>query len=179
MEDMPKNWKELIALIIGGGIFTFLGSIITQIFNKNKTKSEEVKNNSEADKAEAEADLARARFMAETQKALAEMAKELQAMREKYDQMYDAREKERDARQKERDDERKDKQRIMDQVSSLSAQNVELKDQVHHRDQVSFERELAFQARIGELELRVTEQGSKVDVIERKTGSLENKMPKH
>lgn len=92
MDSLEKYWKELIAIIVGGGFFTFLGTILNQIANKNKTRSEETKNNSEADKLEAEADLARGRFMVETQKALADMAKDLQAMREKYDLMYDARE---------------------------------------------------------------------------------------
>jgi hypothetical protein len=179
VESLEKNWKELVAIIIGGGLFTFLGSLITQILNKGKMRSEEIKNTFEAEKMEAEADLARARFMTETQNALSVMAKELQAMREKYDLMYEAREAERNAREAERQAERDDKKRIMDEVSSLNAMNVTLNEQVHKMTQTAFERELASQARINELEKRVQEQAGKVEVIEKKTGSLEDKMPKH
>jgi len=59
------------------------------------------------------------------------------------------------------------------------SKNVELVEKQHRQDQASFERELASQARITELEKRVAEQVVKVDDIEKKTGNLEDKMPKH
>lgn len=67
----------------------------------------------------------------------------------------------------------------MDEVSWLSAMNATLNAQVHKQNQEAFERELASRERITELEKKVADQGNKVELIEKKTGSLEDKMPSH
>jgi hypothetical protein len=54
-----------------------------------------------------------------------------------------------------------------------------LTDQVHAQDKSKFESEILFQARINELEKRIDGQGRKIETVEKKTGSLENKLPSH
>ena len=190
MDSLEKYWKELIALIIGGGLFTFLGTLLNQLFNKNKTKSEEDKNNSEAVKnkadtqrIQADAELTRAKLLLELQQGLLDVQNALEDMRVKNEEMYQARELERTAKRAELDRIQNDLQLVKESLATENAKNFSLTEDQKKMKQEAFEKDIAAQQEIKSLRDELASHKVKVDEaivdIQKQTGNLEEKMPKH
>jgi len=163
LEQLEKFKTEIFALLsLVGGFF----------IGRRRNNAEAANSEADADKKKAEEEAIRVQMVIDLQNSLLTVQKSLDDMREKNDQMYKARESERDAR-------RAEQERILANQSTIMARNEILSDKLAKQEREAFERELASQNKIAELEKRIEGQGQKLVVIEKKTGSLEDKMPKH
>jgi hypothetical protein len=158
--------------LLDNGLVAFLGVLIGLLFGRRKENSESSKN-------EASAEALRTQIIIDLQKSLIEVQNGLEDMRRKNDEMFTSREAERNAREAERAAWRAEQVRITSEVREITTRNILLTDQVHAQDKSKFESEILFQARINELEKRIDGQGRKIETVEKKTGSLENKLPSH
>jgi len=146
-------------------IFVFLSTLLGYILGRRKINADVANTDADSNKAKAEEVQIRVQTMLELQRGIAE----LQA---KFQEMYDANEARRNANRTEQD-------RMAAQLSDVTARNVILSDQIKVSDARNFERELVWQAKIAELEKKLLLQETRVEFVEKKTGSLENKMPLH
>jgi len=129
------------------------------------------RNNAEAESSEADAEKKKAEEDAIRLKTMLDLQNGLADLQIKFDAMYEAGETRRNAN-------RAEQERLSQAVSDLSVRNSAQADQLQKTTSANFERELAYTNRIAELERKIDQQQTRVETIEKKTGSLENKMPK-
>jgi chromosome segregation ATPase len=146
-------------------IFVLLSTLLGYLLGKRKTNAEIANTDADSNKTKAEEEQIRAQTMLELQKGMLEINSKLETM-------YESREAQRNAN-------RIEQERLSKNQSDLAARNYELADTLQKQSQANFERELSYTNRIAELERKLEGQQARVEVIEKKTGSLENKMPSH
>ena len=156
MEQLEKFKTEIFAL---------LSVVVGFLIGKRKSNAEAANSEADAGKKKAEEEQIRIQTMVKLQNDFIEL-------NAKFEVLYDASELRRNANTTEQ-------QRLAQAQSDLAARNSKLADDLHTVTHANFERELAYTNRIAELERKLDSQSMRVETIEKKTGSLESKMPAH
>lgn len=168
------DWKFLVE----GGLFVLIGVVLTLFFNRRKTASEAVRNETDAEKLQAETELTRARTLLELQDGMLAVQKALEDMRVKNEEMYKSRELERNAKREEIERIFRDLQLVKENLSMESARNFSLLEELKKMKLSTYEKEYIAQEQIKKLQDQLATHGEQLVEIKKKTGSLEDKMPR-